>query len=257
MTQTNTILIVDDNDRNLVSFQAVLEAPDARLLTATSGQRALQILLDEPEIDLILLDVQMPGMDGFETAQLIQQHQRFQHIPILFVTAIHRTKDYIHQGFRLGASDYITKPVDSYILQSKVNIFLTLVNQRKSLTHINAALEISRASMQSLVDKNQVGMMVVNQQGVVEFANPAIQALFSQHGELIGQPFGIPITAGERLDVTIVRGDNEYGTAEMNIAETIWNNHPAYLVMLYDITARKQAETKLQAELEALRAGKL
>ena len=113
------LLIVDDQPANLMSMEAVLESPEYHIFTALSGAEALKRLL-ERDFALILLDIQMPGMDGFECARLIKQSDRSRHIPIIFVTAIFKEDKYIFSGYSLGAVDYICKPVDAQILKAKV-----------------------------------------------------------------------------------------------------------------------------------------
>ncbi|HSJ56847.1 MAG TPA: response regulator, partial [Anaerolineae bacterium] len=133
VTTRSKILIVDDNPHNIYSFESLLRGPEVELLTAASGTQALQLLLDHPDVSVIVMDVQMPGMDGFETAELIRAYPKFSDIPILFITAVYRSDEFARRGFRAGASDYITKPVDNEILVSKVNVFLTLQRQKRQL----------------------------------------------------------------------------------------------------------------------------
>ena len=126
------ILMVDDQPANLYSLEAILEEEDRELLKAENGPDALKILLKE-DISLVLLDVQMPGMDGFEVATLMRQRKDTQSIPIIFVTAISKEDKYVFKGYQVGAVDYLFKPLDSVVLQSKVNFFLQLDRQRKEL----------------------------------------------------------------------------------------------------------------------------
>ena len=126
------LLLVDDQPANLVSLEAVLECEGRTLLKAHSGQDALKILLKE-DISLVLLDVQMPGMDGFEVAELMRQRKDTQTIPIIFVTAISKEKKYVFKGYQAGAVDYLFKPLDPLILTSKVDFFLGLDKQRREL----------------------------------------------------------------------------------------------------------------------------
>ena len=134
------ILIVDDNPNNIYSFQAILNAPERKMLTALSGEEGLKLLLDHPDVMLILMDVQMPEMDGFETAELIRGQPRFQDIPILFITAVYQDSRFAQRGFSVGGTDYITKPVDNAILASKVNVFLTLQQQKEELAQAKNVL---------------------------------------------------------------------------------------------------------------------
>lgn len=126
------LLLVDDQPANLVSLEAVLEGEGRTLLKAHSGQEALKILLKE-DISLVLLDVQMPGMDGFEVAELMRQRKDTQTIPIIFVTAISKEKKYVFKGYQAGAVDYLFKPLDPLTLTSKVDFFLGLDKQRREL----------------------------------------------------------------------------------------------------------------------------
>ena len=124
-TRPAKILIVDDRPENLLALEAVLEPLQLDVRRADSGVHALKALLTE-EFAIILLDVQMPGMDGFETATLIKARDKTKTIPIIFITAIDRDLAYLRQGYTVGAVDYLAKPVDPDMLRSKVQIFVDL-----------------------------------------------------------------------------------------------------------------------------------
>lgn len=126
------ILLVDDQPANLVSLEAILDGEDRELIKAGSGSEGLKVLLKE-DISLVLLDVQMPGMDGFEMAELMRARKDTQSIPIIFVTAISKEKQYVFKGYQVGAVDYLFKPLDPVILQSKVDFFMQLDRQRREL----------------------------------------------------------------------------------------------------------------------------
>ncbi len=126
------ILLVDDRADGLLSLEVVLRSPGLNLVKATSGEEALMQLL-EKEFAVILLDVQMPGMDGFETAKLIKTHERFRHIPIIFVTGIHGDQRFVTQGYEVGAIDYVCKPFEPYILKSKVSVLVDLYRKTQLL----------------------------------------------------------------------------------------------------------------------------
>jgi diguanylate cyclase (GGDEF)-like protein len=123
------ILIVDDQERNLIAFERVLNGLEAEIIKANSGEQALQLVM-EHEVAVVLLDVQMPGMDGFETAELMRKNHYTETIPIIFVTAINKEKVHVFTGYKMGAVDYLFKPVDPYVLQSKVQIFLDIYYQK-------------------------------------------------------------------------------------------------------------------------------
>lgn len=134
------VLIVDDKVSNLVALEAVLSDLDAELVRAESGEEALTQLINL-EVALILMDVQMPGLDGFETASLIRGRRHLKHVPIIFVTAISREQKHVFKGYETGAVDYLFKPLDAHIVQSKVRVFLQLYRQRKALEEKTESLE--------------------------------------------------------------------------------------------------------------------
>ena len=119
------VLLVDDRRENLVALEAVLAPLGCRLVTATSGAEALKSLLDH-EFAVILLDVQMPELDGFETADYIKRRERTRSIPIIFVTAISKEQHHVFRGYEAGAVDYVFKPYDPVVLRSKVAVFIEL-----------------------------------------------------------------------------------------------------------------------------------
>ena len=119
------VLLVDDQPSNLLALEALLSAEGLNLVRAPTGEQALMRVLDE-DYAAILMDVHMPGMDGFETAELIRQRDRSKHTPILFLTAFQSTEAQIHRGYALGAVDFLSKPVVATVLRSKVAVFVEL-----------------------------------------------------------------------------------------------------------------------------------
>ncbi len=127
------ILLVDDNENNLVSMEIVLESGQYTFFRANSGREALRILLHEDEFSLILLDVKMPIMDGYETAELIYQRDKLKHIPIIFITAHDYEEEAMFKGYQAGAVDFIRKPFKPEILRSKVSVFVELYKKNRLL----------------------------------------------------------------------------------------------------------------------------
>lgn len=126
------ILLVDDREENLLALEAVLESPDYRLVKVQSGDLALRYLLEHAPA-LIVMDVQMPGLDGFETAAIIKGGARTREIPIIFITALNKDERYLYKGYEFGAVDYIYKPFDAQILRSKVAVFADLHRKNERL----------------------------------------------------------------------------------------------------------------------------
>ena len=150
MTDTDkvNILLVDDQPARLYTYEAILGELGENLVSAQSGREALQLLM-EREFAAILLDVSMPGMDGFETAALIHQHPRFEKTPIIFVTAVHVTDLDRLQGYKLGAVDYVYVPVVPEILRGKVQVLVELYRKRRELQRLNQELALANSTLQA------------------------------------------------------------------------------------------------------------
>ena len=133
------ILMVDDHPPNLLALDAILDPLGQDLVHAHSGEQALRRLL-ESDFALILMDVQMPGIDGIQTAKLIKERPRNRHIPIIFLTAIHKDPAYIFRGYKEGAVDYLLKPFDAEILRAKVSVFVDLWRKNELLRRQQAML---------------------------------------------------------------------------------------------------------------------
>src|SRR5215510_1830140 len=140
VNKVDKILIVDDRPENLYSLESML-SDDGRIevIKALSGQEALKIAYQE-ELSLIMLDVQMPEMDGFEVAHMLKSTKRTKKVPIVFVTAISKEKKYMLQGLGEGAIDYLFKPLDVEVTKAKVNTLLMFFHQQKELERKNAEL---------------------------------------------------------------------------------------------------------------------
>jgi signal transduction histidine kinase len=143
------IMLVDDREDNLMSLESVLEPDGYRFVKASSGRQVLKLLLTDFDFALILMDVQMPNLNGFETAALIYERDRLRHIPIIFITANNYGEENLFKGYRAGAVDYIYKPVNPELLRAKVSVFVELyrknqrlIAQEQKLVAINKNLEL-------------------------------------------------------------------------------------------------------------------
>ncbi|MBH3382401.1 hybrid sensor histidine kinase/response regulator [Pseudomonas juntendi] len=154
---SNTIaklLIVDDLPENLLALDALIQGEDREVHQAQSAEAALSLLL-EHEFALAILDVQMPGMNGFELAELMRGTEKTRHIPIVFVTAAGREMNYAFKGYESGAVDFLHKPLDTAAVKSKVSVFVDLYRQRKVLDRQLQALERSRQEQEVLLGQLQ------------------------------------------------------------------------------------------------------
>ena len=151
MTSEAKVLAVDDRPDNLVALEAILQGLPVEITSVTSGDEALKrLLLDNYAV--ILLDAQMPGMDGFETASHIKQRERTRHIPIVFLTAANYDPHLAFRGYQLGAVDYLTKPFDPWVLRAKVSIFVELWTKSQQLKAQAEATRERDAQWQKLTE---------------------------------------------------------------------------------------------------------
>ncbi len=146
------ILLVDDHLANLIALEAMLKSLDQNLVRASSGEEALLRLLEQ-DFAVILLDVQMADMDGFETAHMIKQRERNQYTPIIFITAIYHEEHYISQGYLSGAVDYLQKPIVPEVLRAKVSVFVDLYHKTEAFKQQAIELErVNQAFAQKLTE---------------------------------------------------------------------------------------------------------
>lgn len=157
------VLIVDDRHENLMALEGWLDLPGIRVIPAPSGTRALELLL-EYDTALVLMDVQMPDMDGFETAEYMRKKMQTRHIPIIFITAINKEEQHIFKGYEAGAVDYLFKPVDPNVLKSKVNVFIEMYRQKKALIENARELELANEKIlqqqEALIKEERVKVLL-------------------------------------------------------------------------------------------------
>lgn len=177
------ILLVDDKLENLLALEAILARLGQNLVKATSGEEALRCLLNQ-DFAVILLDVQMPGIDGFETATLIRSRGRSRQTPIIFLTAFSTSDQMLFKGYATGAVDYLLKPIDTDILLSKVTVFVQLFQKTRAieqqaaqLAAINTELSQSEERFRSLSTCSPIGIFETDPQGIYKYTNPCYQEI--------------------------------------------------------------------------------
>jgi PAS domain S-box-containing protein len=167
-----TILLVDDRHENLVALQAALERPDYTFIKAHSGEEALLAILKH-DFAVVLLDVAMPGLDGFQVASLIRQRPRAHPIPIIFVTGMMSEVEHIFRAYETGAVDYLVKPIDVHAVRSKVATFVALWRDRRANERLAEALAASEGKFEQLANMGFIGVFEQTRDGTIEAANPA------------------------------------------------------------------------------------
>lgn len=146
MTDKLKILIVEDDPGNMFAYKECLSYENREIYTAGTGEAALKILLDH-QVSLIILDMKLPDMEGFDLAEIIQQHKSTNNIPIIFISGVYKSDEFIARGFENGAFDYLIKPVDINMLKTKANIFLQLYHQNKTLETLTNELKESNEQL--------------------------------------------------------------------------------------------------------------
>ncbi len=186
------ILLVDDQQANLLSLEVLLDEFDATLIRANSGNEALKIMLSQ-KIALVLLDIQMPDMDGYEVARLMQDNSRSQGIPVLFVTAINLSQEHVLKAYESGAVDILAKPLDPIIFKRKVKVFLDLYRKNHDLELSNANFEASMRRLERLKQHADLllqslgdAILRLDVEGRIQYANAAATALLDDDHPLLG-----------------------------------------------------------------------
>lgn len=265
------ILLVDDRIENLVALEAILDAPDRNLVRANSGNEALAAVLKR-DFALVLLDVQMPDMDGFEVAELMRKNKKVRSIPIIFVTAISKEQKYVFKGYESGAVDYLFKPLDPHILTSKVNFFLELDNKNRELKRRYYEVIKLKEDNEILLKSVGEGVVGLNEQGLITFVNPAANEIFDAEDKaLIGTDIAELLFHDEHREYPFkwqktpayekcVKGesykqdDGVYGVCKDKVFPIEYIATPIIrknkqtngaVLALQDITQRKQTEMKL------------
>lgn len=204
------ILLVDDRPENLVALEASLEGVGGELVLADSGTQALRHLLND-DFAAVLLDVKMPDMDGFETAELIRSRPRSRRIPIIFLTA-YRSDAHLFRGYDLGAVDFLFKPIIPEILRSKVSVFVELSRNAGVLRDQAAVLKREEEKLRCVLEAAPDGMVMCHENGNIALVNSRLESLFhySRH-ELLGQQMDAIIPD---WSLSIAAADSEEGTCQ-------------------------------------------
>jgi len=263
---TANILVVDDDERTLKAMEALLSGPGRNIVTAASGQDALRLLLRQ-DFALILLDVRLPVIDGFETAALIRQNERFRFTPIIFLSAIDTLESDVFRGVSSGAVDYLFKPVVTEVLQAKVSVFVDLFRMNEQLKEraVRQSEERFRLVVESLQD---YAVFMTDPEGRVSSWNLGAERILGwEQREVTGASFGsffTPEDWGQELPRRMlreaslegrvehegwrVRKDGSRFWANMVVTALIDDNRKllGFSTIIRDLTDRKRAEEELQ-----------
>jgi PAS domain S-box-containing protein len=194
------VLIVDDNENNLYSLRALINRHmDVEVLQALSGQAAIDTALNNPRIDLIILDIQMPEMDGFQTASMLKVRQKTKDIPIIFLTAAYKTDEFQKKGYAVGAADYLLKPIDDNQLINKISTYLRLIEKERGMNlrlealveERTRELQVAKQYLENVISHMGEALLLLEPSGKIKAANPAAYRMLGyEKGELVGMSIG-------------------------------------------------------------------
>jgi len=206
------LLIVDDHEHNLFTLRSLIQAHmDVEILEAISGRQALEIATHEPGIDLIVLDVQMPELDGFQTASMLKVRKKTRDIPVIFLTAAYKTADFQQKGYEVGAADYLLKPIEDNQLINKISTYFRLIEKEREMNRVleqkvaerTAELHQAKQHLENIIDYMGEALLVLDRDGLIQSTNPAAQRMLDYSATaLVGMSIG---------DVFEEEGDEEAG----------------------------------------------
>jgi len=246
------ILLVDDSPENLLSLEAALEGLGQDVVLAQSGTEALRHLLED-DFAVILLDVKMPELDGFQTAELIRSRRRSRHTPILFLTA-YKSDEHLFRGYDMGAVDFLFKPIVPEILRSKVAVFVELSRNTALLQRQADVLRKAEQKFRSLLEAAPDAMIISSASGEINLVNSQTEALFGfQREDLIGRGIDLLVSdwsagsrAGSHREVTGRRKEGGEFPAEMSVSPLQTADGVLVTSAIRDITERKKRDDQIR-----------
>ncbi|MBU2591055.1 MAG: EAL domain-containing protein [Nitrospinae bacterium] len=267
-TRKQNILIVDDVQANLFSLEVILKPLGVNILRASSGQEALKIVF-EKDLDLIILDIQMPDMDGLETAKLIKGRERSHHIPIIFVAALNREDKQMFDGYKIGGVDYIFKPIDPEMLIAKAKVFLKIESQNRLIKE--QAREIAERGnlFRSISSSAKDAIITIDSGCYISYWNEAAENMFGYKAEeIMADKKFIDIVAdkelfvrlfermleeeeetdiGQHVELAALRRNGSKFPVELSASVIKIENNSSLVMIIRDLTQRKEIEKKLES----------
>jgi PAS domain S-box-containing protein len=247
------ILLVDDSPDNLVSLEAALDGLGQEIVLAKSGLEALRHLLED-DFAAILLDVKMPVMDGFQTAEMIRSRRRSRHTPILFLTG-YKSDEHLFRGYDLGAVDFLFKPIVPEILRSKVAVFVELSRNTALLRRQAEVLRRAEQKFRSLLEAAPDAMIISSEDGRISLVNSQAESIFGlQREDLIGQKIHLLVpqwsylsaSTGTPREIKAVRRNASEFPAEISLSPLQTEDGLLVISAIRDMTERKMAMDAIQ-----------
>lgn len=263
LLRKSNVLAVDDQRANLVALDAVL-GTDYNLIFANSGHEALSILEKRQDIDVVLMDVQMPGMDGFETASRLKAMQGCEDIPVVFITAVYNEDPFVKQGYKAGAVDYFSKPFDAEILKVKVGIYASFRQRadilRERERQIRASEELRRVGRElcAMAESLRVGVIVTDAAGGFVGATPGWWEPDGRLMEAALKAQSHALCTGEASQNEVVEMPGPAGTVRTILCSAsslhgLDGGGVGTALVIQDLTERKRIEVDLERRMAELR----
>ncbi|MEP6959339.1 MAG: response regulator [Nitrospirota bacterium] len=282
-TRKINLLLVDDRHPNLVALEAVLSHPDYNLILAHSGPEAIE-LIKKHDIALVLLDVQMPEMDGFETARRMKAIESCRDIPIIFITANYTEDPFIKKGYEVGGIDYFGKPFDPEILRLKVGVYASfrqqtyLIQEKEQRIKETEELLNAGRKLSSVLETLPVGVLIADAEGRVCQANDQVLKIWGctglvetdSYGEFLGWwdhdgklikasqgPMARSLRSGESFhneltQITCFDGTSKYVLSSASPLRSVGGNTVGAVVVIQDVTEHKQIEHDIGQRIQNL-----
>lgn len=262
-------LIVDDAAANRVLLKDLLMTDfDIDIDGAENGNDALE-LAKTKKYDIVFMDIRMPGIDGYETAKELRKLPLNLNALIIFITAHDIFEQQSQRAFDVGGIDYISKPIDHIELIRKIHLYLRFIRKENefigTLLEINKRLENeintrrrievklikTQENFKNIVGKSNAAILIIDGEGVLRFINKAGETIFGRsESELLGEPIGLVADYEIKSEISIIKRSGEIGTGEITTTRTQWENKPAWLVLINDITEHKKLEENLKKAKE-------
>jgi signal transduction histidine kinase len=251
------ILLVDDKPENLFSLEAILEGEDREIFCASSGNEALKLVIKN-EFAIILSDVQMPGMDGFEMVEILRSNPKHKHIPIIFVTAISKEEKYVYKGYNEGAVDYLFKPLDTTIVQAKTEIFISLYKQKLKLKKQTKELKLLNEQKNQFIGmaahdlRNPLGVLQYFSKLFLDEAKDMLTPEFYHHMEIMHSSSNFMMNmVNELLDISKIESGT-FTLTKQNVDPKQLINEAAGINKIFADRKNISIKTEILSDLPAM-----
>jgi CheY-like chemotaxis protein len=257
----STILLVDDKPESLIALEAVLGKQEYNLLFANSGAECIEIVMKN-DVALVLLDIQMPGMDGYEAAKKIKQIEHCDDIPIIFITAIYKEEPYVKKGYEAGAIDYFCKPFDPDILRLKVKLYVAFKQKAYLLQERERRLKESEDLLQAgkklsgILESLPVGVLIADTQGRICRTNEEVTRIWNAievgENDPLSRALGGQSSRNETFEIKSFDGAPKTIICSALPLLALDGHIVGAVVILQDVTEHKRIEEDLESRIRRL-----